>query len=92
MSSLGDTVTRNALAHPQLLVPVALAAGCSAWNDADVGPDVSYVYLLLGFLSYKVAALDQAYRALKSVTLYATPTERPTLAELPDIDDDPLQR
>jgi hypothetical protein len=58
------------------------------WNDADLGPDVSFVYMLLGFLSYKVAALDQTYRALKTVTLYAAPSvERPTLAELPDIED-----
>jgi hypothetical protein len=35
---------RNALAHPQLLVPVAIAAGGSAWNAADVGPDLQYVY------------------------------------------------
>ncbi len=78
---------RHALAHPQLLVPVALAAGCSAWNAADVGPDAQYIYVLLGFLSYKVAALDQAYKALKAVTLYAPQVaERPVLKDLPDID------
>jgi hypothetical protein len=85
---IGD-VYWNALARPQLLVPVALAVASTAWNDAhDPAADVSYVYLLLGFLSYKVAALDQTYRALKQVTLYAAPVvERPTLAELPDIED-----
>ncbi len=68
-------------------MPVALAAGCSAWNKADAGPDFQYVYVLLGFLSYKVAALDQAYKALKKVTLYADPApERPVLPDLPDID------
>ena len=85
---IGD-VYWNALARPQLLVPVALAVGSTAWNDAhQAAEDVSYVYLLLGFLSYKVAALDQAYRALKQVTLYAAPvSERPILADLPDIED-----
>ena len=85
---IGD-VYWNALARPQLLVPVALAVASTAWNDAhDAAADVSYVYLLLGFLSYKVAALDQTYRALKEVTLYAAPVvERPTLADLPDIED-----
>ena len=66
-----------------------MAAASTAWSDAhDAAADVSYVYLLLGFLSYKVAALDQTYRALKQVTLYAAPVvERPTLADLPDIED-----
>ncbi len=78
---------RNALAHPQLLVPVAIAAGGSAWNAADAGPDVQFIYVLLGFMSYKVAVLDQAYKALKKVTIWAeVPVERPVLKDLPDID------
>ena len=78
---------RNALAHPQLLVPVAIAAGGSAWNAADVGPDLQYVWVLVGFLSYKVAVLDQAYKALKKVTIYAPVSDRPVLKDLPDIDE-----
>ena len=81
---------RNALAHPQLLVPVAIAAGGSAWNAADVGPDLQYIWVLLGFRSYKVAVLDQGYKALKAVTLYAPKTsDRPVLKDLPDITDKP---
>lgn len=38
---------RNALLHPQLLVPVALAAGCSQWNQLDLGPDVLYFDVLI---------------------------------------------
>ena len=76
------------MAHPQLLVPVAIAAGGSAWNAADVGPDLQYVWVLVGFLSYKVAVLDQAYKALKAVTIYAPQvSERPVLKDLPDIDE-----
>ncbi len=77
----------NALGHPQLLVPVALAAGGSAYNASDVGPDIQFIYVLLGFLSYKAAVLDQGYKALKAVTLYAAPaSDRPVLKDLPDID------
>ena len=80
-------IHRNALAHPQLLVPVALAAGGSAWNGMELGPDVQFIYVLLGFMSYKVAVLDQAYKALKAVTLYAqVDTNRPVIKDLPDID------
>jgi hypothetical protein len=64
-----------------------MAAGGSAWNAAEAGPDVQFIYMLLGFLSYKAAVLDQAYRALKAVTIYAAPTvERPVIKDLPDID------
>ena len=86
LKRVGDIYV-NALAHPQLLVPVALAAGGAAWNASDAGPDVQFIYVLLGFLSYKAAVLDQAYKALKRVTIFAAPpVERPVLKELPDID------
>jgi hypothetical protein len=78
---------RNALGHPQLLVPVAIAAGGSAWNAADVGPDLQWIWVLVGFLSYKVAVLDQGWKALKAVTLYEKPSDRPVLKDLPDITD-----
>ena len=70
------------------MVPAALVVGCSAWNAADVGPDLQYIYVLVGFLSYKVAVLDQGYKALKAVTLYAPKTsDRPVLRDVPDITD-----
>jgi len=56
-----------------------------AWNGADLGPDAQYAYVLLAFLSYKVAVLDQAWKALKAVTVFARPdSDRPVLLPLPD--------
>jgi len=79
----------NALAHPQLLVPVGLAAAVCEYNAGCVEAQrLQPTYLLLGFLSYKAATLDAGWKALKAVTVYAAPDEaRPTLPDLPDIDD-----
>lgn len=38
---------RNALWHPQLAIPVALAVGCSQWNKLDLGPDVLFFDVLI---------------------------------------------
>ena len=48
---------------------------------------MQYIWVLVGFLSYKVAVLDQAYKALKKVTIYAPASDRPVLKDLPDIDE-----
>jgi len=75
-------VYTNALAHPQLLVPVAMAAEVAAW------PGCQPTFMLLGFVSYKAAVLDAAYKALKAVTVYAAPDSgRPVLPELPTLED-----
>ena len=52
-----------------------------------MGPDLQWIWVLVGFLSYKVAVLDQGYKALKAVTLYDKPSDRPVLKDLPDITD-----
>jgi len=84
---LGD-VYYNALAHPQLLVPVLLAALSAAWAQDSSHAPVRLEYLLLGFLSYKAAALNEGFQALKRVTLYAAPeTDRPVLPDLPSLED-----
>ena len=90
------SVYAHALARPQLAVPVALAVACCSWNAAhegDAQTQLRLIYVLLGFLCYKAAVIDQGVKALKAVTVYAPPaSERPTLAPLPEIDpeDDPL--
>ena len=46
-----------------------------------------HMWVLVGFLSYKVAVLDQAYKALRKVTIYAPVSDRPVLKDQPDIDE-----
>lgn len=84
---VGD-VYKNALLHPQLLVPVAMAAGCSAWNSADLGPDILYFDVFICFFTYKVVVLDQGWRALKKVMLVKDDSPaRPVIPKFDERDD-----
>ena len=58
-------VYAQALFQKRLLVPVAVAAACSAFNAADAPFDVNYGPVLLGFLTYKAAVLQKLYQDLK---------------------------
>ena len=58
-------VYSQALLQKRLLVPVAAAAACSAFNAAEFPFDVNYGPVLLGFLTYKAAVLQKLYQDLK---------------------------
>ena len=57
-------VYAQALFQKRLLVPVAVAAACSAFNAADAPFDVNYGPVLLMFLTYKAAVLQKLYQDL----------------------------
>jgi hypothetical protein len=58
-------VYSQALLQKRLLVPVAVAASCSAFNAAEFPFDVNYGPVLLGFLTYKAAVLTKLYEDIK---------------------------
>ena len=58
-------VYSQALLQKRLLVPVMVAASCSAFNASDAPFDINYGPLFLGFLSYKAAVLQKLYQDLK---------------------------
>lgn len=58
-------VYSQALLQKRLLVPVLVAASCSAFNAAEMPFDVNYGPVLLGFLTYKAAVLTKLYEDIK---------------------------
>eukprot|EP00240_Pyramimonas_obovata_P013267 CAMPEP_0118935422 /NCGR_PEP_ID=MMETSP1169-20130426/15634_1 /TAXON_ID=36882 /ORGANISM="Pyramimonas obovata, Strain CCMP722" /LENGTH=233 /DNA_ID=CAMNT_0006878461 /DNA_START=288 /DNA_END=989 /DNA_ORIENTATION=+ len=96
-SRVGD-VYRQALLQKRLLVPVALGVSASAINHMNLDFEVSYGFMLLGFLTYKASALTWLWQNDIKVWLVdgivqADPQvapgveRRPVLAKIPNADE-----
>lgn len=94
-SRVGD-VYRQALVQKRLLVPVALGAAASAVNHTGLDFEVSYGFMLVGFLTYKAAALTWFWKNDVKVWLVDSIAQdpqvaeferRPVLAKIPDAEE-----
>lgn len=91
-------VYRQALLQKRLLVPIALGASAAAINHLNLDFEVSYGFMLLGFLTYKASALTWLWKNDIKVWLVDSIVEadpqvapgierRPVLAKIPDADE-----